>query len=97
MDWWKSMDWWSLTAYWVPAVIAVVAIVVLASAARSRAVKRSSLRRRAASSSSVDSFYLDSSHMGEPEAQNSPGDYAALEARRSARHKRRAGHSRATP
>jgi hypothetical protein len=95
MDWWNSLDWWSLTPYWVPALIAVVAIVVLATAARSRAARRLSLHRRAAPSSSVDPFYLDSSHMGEPERQDGPGDYAPFDTRGAARHKRHARHSRA--
>jgi len=97
MDWWNSLDWWSLTAYWVPVVITVIAIVVLASAARSRAAKRASLPRRPASSSSVDPFYLDSSHMGEPETEDSPGAYGRLDTRGAARHKRHARHSRAAP
>jgi hypothetical protein len=95
MDWWNSLDWWSLTPYWVPAAIAVVAIVVLASAARSRAAKRSSLHRRAAASSSVDAFYLDSSHMGEPETHDRQGDYVPFNPRAAARHKRHASRSRA--
>lgn len=63
------MDWWSLAPYWVPALVAVVAIVVLVGAARSRAARRSG-RSRHAASSSVDPFYLDSSHMGEPQTGN---------------------------
>jgi hypothetical protein len=65
----KAMDWWSLAPYWVPALVAVVAIVVLVGAAHSRSVRRSR-RSRQAASSSVDPYYLDSSHMGEPQAGN---------------------------
>jgi hypothetical protein len=65
----KGMDWWSLAPYWVPALVAVVAVVVLVGAAHSRALRRSR-RSRQAASSSVDPFYLDSSHMGEPQAGN---------------------------
>ena len=61
------MDMWGIAPYWIPAVAAVVALVVLALAARSRASKRSR-RRRPVPSSSVDPFYLDSSHAGEPQA-----------------------------
>ncbi|TMG85344.1 MAG: hypothetical protein E6H78_07425 [Betaproteobacteria bacterium] len=61
------MDWWSLAPYLVPAFVAVIAIIVLVGAARSRAARRSR-RPRQGASSSVDPFYLDSSHMGEPQA-----------------------------
>jgi hypothetical protein len=67
----KVMDWWSLAPYWLPALVAVVAVAVLVGAARSRAARKSR-RPRQAAASSVDPFYLDSSHMGEPQAGNSP-------------------------
>jgi hypothetical protein len=77
----------------VPVIIAAVAVVILASAARARTARRSA-RHRPASSSSVDSFYLDSSHMGEPESRGGRDSYGAFDAGRAAAHKRRAKHSR---
>jgi anti-sigma-K factor RskA len=63
----KRMDWWSLAPYWVPAIAAVIAVVVLVGAARARAARRSA-RPRQGASAAVDQSYLDSSHIGEPEA-----------------------------
>jgi hypothetical protein len=71
----KVMDWWSLAPYWLPALVAVVAVVVLVGAARSRAARRAR-RPRQAAASSVDPFYLDSSHMGEPQTGNAPSRHA---------------------
>jgi hypothetical protein len=92
MDWLRATDWWGLAPYWVPVIIAAVAVVVLASAARART--RRSARHRPASSSSVDAFYLDSSHMGEPESRGGVSGYSAFNAGRAGAHKRRAKHSR---
>ena len=64
------MDLWSLAQYWLPALVAVVAVVVLVRAAHSRASK--STRQRHATGSPVDVSYLDSSHIGEPQAGDSP-------------------------
>ncbi|HEX8013105.1 MAG TPA: hypothetical protein VF814_19605 [Casimicrobiaceae bacterium] len=77
------MDWWSLAPYWVPALVAVVAVVVLLGAARSRATRRAKRARRAASSS-VDPFYLDSSHMGEPHAEKPTRGHVRFDAGPSA-------------
>ena len=96
MDGWMAMDWWNLAPYWVPAIIGVVALVVLASAARSRAIKRSRLHRSAQPSSSVDSFYLDSSHMGEPRTEERTGSYDAFGSGRRSAHKRHARRIRPT-
>jgi len=71
------MDWWSLAPYWLPALVAVVAVVVLVAAARSRAARKSR-RPRQAAASSVDPYYLDSSHMGEPQTGNAPSRHARL-------------------
>jgi hypothetical protein len=66
------MDWWSLAPYWIPGIIAVIAIVILAAASRSRAARRSARNRRVPSSS-VDSLYLDSSHIRDPQSEDWPG------------------------
>jgi hypothetical protein len=72
------MDLWSLAQYWLPALVAVAAIVVLVRAARSRATKSASRQRRAADSP-VDLSYLDSSHIGEPQAGDLPRGRARFE------------------
>jgi hypothetical protein len=72
------MDFWSLAQYWLPALVAVVAIVVLVRAARSRA-SRSSARQRQSTGSPVDVSYLDSSHIGEPQAWDPPRGHARLD------------------
>jgi hypothetical protein len=82
------MDWWSLAPYWLPALVAVVAVVVLLAAARSRAARKSR-RPRQAAASSVDPFYLDSSHMGEPQAGNSPSRHGRFRPGASASSKSR--------
>jgi hypothetical protein len=64
------MDFWSLAQYWLPALVAVVAVAVLVRAAHSRAAR--STRQRRATGSPVDVSYLDSSHIGEPQTENSP-------------------------
>jgi hypothetical protein len=85
----QPMDWWSLAPYWIPAIVAVVAILILAAAARSRAARRSARSRRAPSSS-VDAFYLDSSHIGEPQAEDRPDRLKAFAARIASGRKRHA-------
>jgi hypothetical protein len=72
------MDFWSLAQYWLPALVAVVAIVVLLRAAHSRA-SRSGSRQRHATGSPVDVAYLDSSHIGEPQASDPPRGHARFE------------------
>ncbi len=83
------MDWWGLAPYWIPAVIAVIAFVLFVLMARSRAARRSSRRPRVPSSS-VDPFYLDSSHAGEPQTQDGPRRYGRFAAGGAARPKRHA-------
>ena len=83
------MDWSSLAPYWVPGIIAVVAVVVLAAAARSRVRKRSS-RDRPAVSSSEEWSYLDSSHIGEPHSERQRHRFASFRARVATGHKRHA-------
>ena len=97
MDGWMAMDWSNLAPYWVPAIIAVVALVILASAARSRAIKRSRRDRSAPPSSPDDSFYLDSSHMGEPWTEDRPGGYDAFGSGGRSTHRRHARRARGTP
>jgi len=82
------MDWWSLAPYWLPALVAVVAVGVLVAAARSRAARKSR-RPRQAAASSVDPYYLDSSHMGEPQTGNSPSRHARFRSGASASGKSR--------
>ena len=72
------MDFWSLAQYWLPALAAVVAVVVLVRAVHSRA-SRSSARQRHATGSPVDVAYLDSSHIREPQASDSPRGQARIE------------------
>jgi hypothetical protein len=84
----KVMDWWSLAPYWMPALAAVIAVVVLVGAVRSRAARRSA-RPRQGASSSVDQFYLDSSHIGEPQARDAPHGYARFDVGPAAGAKRR--------
>ena len=71
------MDWRSFAPYWIPAIIAVIAVALLALAARKRSARRSG-RRPPVPSSSVDPFYLDSSHAGEPETQERPRRHRSL-------------------
>jgi hypothetical protein len=85
------MDWWSLAPYWLPALVAVVAVIVLVGAARSRAARKSR-RSRQSAASSVDPFYLDSSHMGEPQTGNSPSRRVRLRPGATASGKSRRAH-----
>jgi hypothetical protein len=64
------MDFWTLAQYWLPALAAIVAVVVLVRAAHSRASKAG--RQRQGVGWPVDVSYLDSSHIGEPQAPESP-------------------------
>jgi hypothetical protein len=75
------MDWWSLAPYWLPAL----------GAARSRAARKSR-RSRQSAASSVDPFYLDSSHMGEPQTGNSPSRHARFRPGATASGKSRRAH-----
>jgi hypothetical protein len=60
---------WNLATYVIAAVIVAVLLIAIAFH-RAGAAKRS-VRHRHVPSSSVDPFYLDSSHAGEPRTQDS--------------------------
>ena len=62
------MPGWNLATY-VIAAVAVVVVAIAIGLLRSRTAKRSVPQRRLPSSS-VDPFYLDSSHAGEPRTQD---------------------------
>ncbi len=72
------MDFWSLAPYWLPALAAVIAVIVLVRAARMRAARRSR-RPREGTSSPVDVSYLDSSHIGEPQAGDAARGHARFD------------------
>ena len=62
------MPGWNLATYVIAAVVVVIVAIAIA-ALRARTTKRS-VPQRHLPSSSVDPFYLDSSHAGEPRTQD---------------------------
>jgi len=66
-----TMQGWSFATYAIAAMVAIVVVMIVIGLVRARKTKRPAAQRRLPSSS-VDPFYLDSSHAGEPRTQDGP-------------------------
>jgi len=62
---------WSFVLYVIAAIVVIVVVMIVIGLVRARNTKRPAAQRRLPSSS-VDPFYLDSSHAGEPRTQDDP-------------------------